>query len=102
MRLSRPRLTIRRLMLLVAVLGLVLELGIVGWRWDHYRRQAERHEEIADVLRGEIRAFEQSGDDAHAVEVRRGALIEEERDARRFRAAQRRPWQGVPDESPGD
>lgn len=92
----RPRLTIGRLMVLVAVLALALGLAVLGSRWNYCRRQAEQHEEVAGILRSEIAVIQQAGN-AKDVEVRTGALAEEERAARRFRAAQRRPWLAVPD-----
>lgn len=97
MPLPRPRLTISRMMALVAILALILGLSVLGWRWNSYRRQAEHHEEVAAVLRNEIAVIWRAGDEARAVEVRTGALAEEEWEARRYHAAARRPWLAVPD-----
>lgn len=97
----RPRLTIGRLMALVAVLGLAL--GATSWGLSstcHYR--AERCESVAHELRGYIKVLERrkpSSLTSDELLSLRQKLARFEQMARRYRAAQRRPWLAMPEGS---
>lgn len=92
----RPQLTIGRMMALVAILALVMGVIVLLKRSNDYRHRAERSEEIAGQLRDFIGWFERLGW-VHGLPARRESLARVERDARRYRTAQRRPWLALPD-----
>ena len=104
MRLHRPRFTVRRLMITVAMLAVLLWSGMTGTRWAEYRRLAMHHENLSRVLSGEIEAFRRvlraTPPEAvlarvqldSAIMDRRRALDEELSQAERYRRVMQRPW----------
>ena len=101
-----PRLTIRRLMLAVAIVAALFWSVILVGRSVEYRRLATRREMTCRLLRAEIDSLTGDVEAAKAagaptamletdISVRREALVEEERAATLYRERTWRPWKTV-------
>jgi hypothetical protein len=101
-----PRLTIRRLMVAVAVVAALIGFSLMGWRSMEYRRLAIQHEHICSTLEGEIASLKDQAQEASAKGLpasehlinateRKKALAEEQRSVAVFRYKMWHPWEQV-------
>jgi hypothetical protein len=103
-----PRLTVRRLMVAVAIAGVLVWSTMIGLRALEYRRLAVHHEGNSSVLSGEYASLGEQAEEARRKgafalmadlerdrEERRKALSEQERIALAYRRAMWRPWRKV-------
>ena len=106
----RPRFTVRRLMVAVAIVAALVWSVTIAMRWVEYRRIAAHHEEVCDVLSGEIESLtvQAEGEKSQGrlmkqreledfVRHREIALSEESRLAMKYRRAMNQPWRSVTD-----
>ena len=95
MRLSRPRFTVRRLMIGVAACALLLWPAILALRWEAYRRRALQYEEVARTLSSELITIRARGGPESEAKMRELALFDQMREAEKYRRAMQRPWLGL-------
>ena len=96
---TRPRLSIRRLMAIVAVVAMVVWAATVANRRSDYGRLAQQHEAVARVLSAEIISIRRQGGREEEAKMREWALLEESRLEGVYRRAMQHPWARVgPDE----
>lgn len=101
--LTKPRLTIRRLMVAVAVVAVSIWLNLMGWRAMEYRRLAIQHEAFCETLSGEIASLSEQGEKASSppsshrtnIAMRQQALADESRSAAVYRRLMWHPWQQI-------
>jgi hypothetical protein len=94
----KPRITVLRLMILVAVFGLVLGSGMYVVRcyrtWDYARRQVARLDRRIETLWTAIEWFKDIQDTYYA----RCRLYDLQIEKQEYEHLARHPWHGIPDE----
>jgi predicted nucleic acid-binding protein len=92
MKLPRIRITVRRLMVLVAIVALSIWSREVAIRWTVYHAQVVRCEESLEVLKSEMMAIRKEGGRDGEVVRYEEAIVRMNREAEHYRRLMRRAW----------